>query len=404
MHVILHFLVSAIIVINSVIFMDLSGAVELPFFHEIFTSYIQVVYVFFWLQFPIVYFVIIQAYINPIQELSREIAAFVTGVREEPSNLKPTAWSEGMNYVTNFFIRSLQILKIFKEELRSGRQLKTEVDLASEVQKSTLEHDATVVPHLEIAYAIKSATEVGGDSCDIIQGINGNHYMYVADATGHGVASGFMMMMVNALISAGVNAEENSAKVLSLTNKIVKPRAKQNMLMSCVLLRWNTNEKKMYFTGAGHEYVLVYKKSENKVYPIKSGGVAIGMIKDCSRILKEQQISFDLGDIIVLYTDGISEARYQSKQDGMLFGVERIIESIMKLEVKSIETIFQQITIDISAFMGYKHTQYDDITLMVMRYTEGEWRISTDEPMRIDSSHITEWNWWKTQAVSHLEK
>lgn len=82
----------------------------------------------------------------------------------------------------------------------------------------------------------------------------------------------------------------SGSQILALTNKIVKPRVKQNMLMSCVLLRWNESEKKMYFTGAGHEYLLVYKKSENKVFPIKSGGVAIGMLRDSTKILKEQQI------------------------------------------------------------------------------------------------------------------
>lgn len=121
--------------------------------------------------------------------------------------------------------------------------------------------------------------------------------------------------------------------------------------MTCVLLRWNEVEKNMYFSGAGHEHILVYKKNEDRVYSIKSGGVAIGMIRDTSKILKEQKINLDPEDIVVLYTDGVSEARHQSKQDGMLFGVDRIIESINRTEQKSAETIFQRITIDLSAFM-----------------------------------------------------
>ncbi len=159
------------------------------------------------------------------------------------------------------------------------------------------------------------------------------------------------MMIVNSLISAFSLSESNGASILSKTNTILRPRIKQNMIMTCVMLRWDANLKKMYYTGAGHEFVLVYKSKENKVYKVKSGGVALGMIKDSTKILKEQQIAFDPGDIIIMYTDGISEARYRSEQNGILFSVERIIESIIKLDVKTAENIFRKITIDLSSWM-----------------------------------------------------
>ena len=123
------------------------------------------------------------------------------------------------------------------------------------------------------------------------------------------------MMMVNALISAFVTEETNGAKILSETNRILKPRIKQNMMMTCVMLRWNEREKKLYYTGAGHEHLLVYKVAEQKVYKVKSGGVALGMVRDSSKVLIEQQILFERGDIIILYTDGITEARYRSEQN-----------------------------------------------------------------------------------------
>ncbi len=79
------------------------------------------------------------------------------------------------------------------------------------------------------------------------------------------------MMMVNALISAFSLAEYNGATILAKTNSILRPRIKQNMMMTCVMLRWDVNTQKMYYTGAGHEFLLVYKKKDNKVYKIKSG-------------------------------------------------------------------------------------------------------------------------------------
>ncbi len=120
----------------------------------------------------------------------------------------------------------------------------------------------------------KSATEVGGDSFDII-GEKDNYYVYIGDVTGHGVASGFVMMMVNALVSGFAKMLTNGAEILIRTNEILKPRVKSNMLMTMLMIRWNEAEKRLFMTGAGHEYLLIYKKSEEAVIKIKAGGVAL---------------------------------------------------------------------------------------------------------------------------------
>jgi serine phosphatase RsbU (regulator of sigma subunit) len=122
------------------------------------------------------------------------------------------------------------------------------------------------------------------------------------------------MMMVNALISGFSLTDTNGANILAKTNAILKPRVKQNMMMTCLLVRWNEAEKKLYMTGAGHEYLIIYK-SNGTIQKIKTGGVALGMVKDISKALREENIQIDIDDIIVLYTDGITEARLNSKQD-----------------------------------------------------------------------------------------
>lgn len=348
---------------------------------------------------PIVYFIVYKAYVRPIQQLNMNISRFMTGIDEEP-DLVANTWSKWMNNVISFFIKSLQILRVFKQELRDGRKLRSEVEIASEIQKNSIAGDESIVPSLELAIGAASASEVGWDSLDIIPGKNSNYYMYIGDVTGHGVPSGFVMMMVNALVSAIVLSEESSARVLAETNRILKPRIKQNMMMSSVMLRWNDKDKALYYTGAGHEFILVYSYRENKVFKIKSGWVALGMMRDASKLYKEQQIRFEPDDVVILYTDGITEARYHSEQNWLLFGIDRIVESIMKTNEKTAENIFRQITVDLSAHMGYKHKQYDDITLLVARYNT-TWAGSTNStiPDTMNYTNITEWNWWRKSAT-----
>lgn len=392
LHRILPIIVLLLVILDGFIlcgFWDYGPLVDLTQNNPILASILIII------QFPILYTILYKAYIGPIQLLTQDIARFMTGIQDEPQ-IQANSWSGGMNRIIVFFIKSLQILKVFKQELRDGRKLRSEIEIASEIQKQTLDQENIIVPYLTIAMATTPASEVWGDSLDIIPGADNNHYIYVWDVTGHGVPSGFVMMMVNALISAFSLSESNGASILAQTNAILKPRIKQNMMMTCVMLRWDANTKKMYYTGAGHEFILVYKAKENKVFKIKSGGVALGMVKDSSKILKEQQIVFAPGDIIILYTDGISEARYRSEQTGLLFGVEHIISSLMAINIKNPENIFRQLTIDLSAWMWYKHKQYDDISLVVVWYNMA-WQVPQtllDIYHHIDSTNITEWNWW----------
>lgn len=392
-HIILTISVILCFIIDVFLLLGLGGA---GFLGDIASSHVFIISIIILLQLPAIYFVIYRTYIQPVYNLNLEIAKFMTGAQED-THIAATSLSRSMNTLTSFFVKSLQILKVFKDELRDGRKLRSEVEIASEIQKHILDKEAVAVPYLEIAMATTSATEVGGDSYDIIEGKDKNYYIYVGDVTGHWVPSGFVMMMVNALISALSLSELNGANILANTNRILKPRVKQNMMMSCVMLRWDATNKAMYYTGAGHEFILVYKSKEQKVYKVKTGWVALGMVKDSSKILKEQQIVFEVDDVIILYTDGISEARYRSEQEWVLFGVDRIVESVMKCGRRDAPTIFQQLTIDLSSFMWYKHKQYDDITLIVARYawTIPEWTTTTSLPDGINFSHITEWNWWR---------
>lgn len=328
--------------------------------------------------------------IKPVRSLKKEIAFFLTGSKQGGAlmvgNMNPD-----VRFVINFFNKSLEILKNFKEEFKAGRILKSEVEFASEIQRHVLKKPTVIVPSIDIVTDTKSATEVGGDSYDIIQQ-GENYYIYIGDVTGHGVAAGFVMMIVNALISGFSKIVENSADILARTNEIVKPRVKSNMLMTLLMIRWNEQEKKMYMTGAGHEYLIVYKASQKKAFKLKSGGVALGMTKNISKILKETQIAVEKDDMIVLYTDGITEARNGKNESDMMLGIDRLVEIIETAPMKTAQGVFNTITIELSRFMGYGHRQFDDITLITMHY-KGDKIIENNVSPDIPTQFITEWNW-----------
>ncbi|MDD2515750.1 MAG: PP2C family protein-serine/threonine phosphatase [Candidatus Gracilibacteria bacterium] len=342
----------------------------------------------------VILFAYFQIIFVPLKELSGKIALFLTG--SESGKIKKRIFNNDIKFITSFLEKILELIKNFKEELLSGRELKGEVQLAAEVQKHVLKEKVIKIPSLEYVAKTKSATEVGGDSYDIIQSGN-NYYIYIGDATGHGVAAGFIMMMTNALISAFSKAISNSAQILANTNEILKPRIKPNTLMTLLMLRWNEQDRKMYMAGAGHENLIVYKASSQKAFKVQSGGIALGMTKDISKILKELQISIEPGDILVMYTDGITEARNSSKESSeqnlvMMFGVEKIMEATENAGIKSAQGVFNSITSELSRFMGYNHKQFDDITLIVIKYKESS-EDSLDLGHDVSKEFLAEWNW-----------
>lgn len=307
-----------------------------------------------------------------------------------------------LNYILLFFTKTLGTLKHIKSEFLHGKEIKSEVDLAGEIQGKLLGKKIPKVPHLQIIAKSTPAGEIGWDSYDVITQWD-NHYIYVGDATGHGIWAGFIMMMVNALVSGYAKVTHKWNHILALTNDIIKPRVKANLLMSMLLIRWNEVEKKMYMTGAGHEYLMIYKYKEQKCHKIKSGGVALGMTKNIHKLLKEREIMFEPNDVIILYSDGITEAIDKGKRDGTesMFGEDLLVRTIEDSpeiwthKIKTARSIFKNISITLSKFMGYKFVQLDDVTLVTIQYESPEYIQADDCSEEMWEDFITEWKWTK---------
>lgn len=356
--------------------------------------------VFIFVQSSIILSIIFLFYDRPIENLEYTIKRFLVGsLRDEDIQFKTTT-NPHLNFILNFFTQTLKSIKNIKSEFLHGKEIKSEVDLAGEIQGKLLWKKLPNIPKLEIIAKSKPAWEIWGDSYDVIsQGEN--HYIYVWDATGHGVWAGFIMMMVNALVSGYAKVTPKWNHILALTNDIIKPRVKANLLMSMLMIRWNETEKKLYMTGAWHEYLMIYKHTQKKCFKIKSGWVALWMTNNIHKVLKESQISFEPNDVIILYSDGITEAINKPRRDGSeeMFGEDllmRCIEDAPEIgnhKIKTARSIFKNISIQLSKFMGYKYVQLDDITLATIQYISPEYQKADDCSEAMGEDFITEWNW-----------
>ena len=375
------------------------------FFWDFFSNLINKLSILsiFWLIFIVETIIILYLinifYEKPILELKLAIINFLNWKYKKEKKIKiKESKNKNINYIILFFNMALNALKNIKEEFVHWKEIKWEVELAKEIQWKTFTKKLKEIPSLRVIAKSKPAWEIWWDSYDIIQSWD-NYYIYVWDATWHWVWAWFIMMMVNALISAFSKVYEKWSDILIKTNEILKPRVKANLLMTVLLLRWNQKEKKMYFTWAWHEYLMIYKHKQKKCFKVKSGWIALWMIKDSSKVIKEKRINFEPHDIIVLYSDWITEAINKPKRDWteIMFWEDRLVEAIEKApnlkweNFKTAWSVFNNITISLSKFMWYNHIQLDDITLVVVEY---KWSNNyKDYSTEIPKEFITEWNW-----------
>lgn len=184
--------------------------------------------------------------------------------------------------------------------------------------------------------------------------------------TGHGVPAGLVMIMVDTLMHAYAEKASTAEEILVRINHFLHQRMSSQRFMTLLMLRWDEAKQQMFFTGAGHEHLLVYRAKEKRVEAIRSGGIALRMIPDISNIVKEKFVTFEEEDVIMLYTDGITEAK---NPDGEMYGLERFVASLQKHGYhSSSEKIFDLLTKDFSRFVG-EYMQTDDITMIVIKNT-----------------------------------
>ncbi len=255
---------------------------------------------------------------KPLKKIIKEMKALLTG---KSYHRIFTARTDEIGIIGHFFNEITESLEKISSDLKEHQKISEELNLAQKIQHDLIPKEAPEIPHLEITAKTKSAAQIGGDSLDFLPREK-DTYFYIGDVTGHGIPAGLVMIMVDTLISTFATMAQNTKDLVVNINKFLKPRLQKNMFMTMVMFRWLHEEKKMYFAGAGHEHVIHYKSAEKKCDTIVSGGIALGMLPDNEKLTNEKEIHFQEGDFIILYSDGITEAKNQA---GEQFGLKKLV-------------------------------------------------------------------------------
>ncbi len=301
--------------------------------------------------------------VRPLSKIIDQIKAVLANRKYKKIYTKRT---DEIGILAHFFNEVTESLERVSDELAESKKISGELQTAGQLQKELIPDVAPTIEGFDVAVKNRSAEELGGDNLDFIK-VGNSTYFYIGDVTGHGVPAAIVMTMVNTLINAFVEIYDTAYEVVVQTNRRLKKRIRATMFMSMMMMKWDGLKKQMSYVGCGHEHILVYRAKTGQVDCLPSGGIALGMVADNSKIVKESTIDLSAGDVLVLYTDGITEAKNMS---GEMFGLHGIKAVLAQYGGQGgAMEIIQNIAREFSKFVE-EHVQEDDVTLMVLRKLE----------------------------------
>jgi serine phosphatase RsbU (regulator of sigma subunit) len=265
-------------------------------------------------------------------------------------------------------------------ELAGKQQLERELEIGARIQTCILPKRVDI-PGLEVASQMRPASEVGGDYFDVF-GVEGGGWIGIGDVAGHGLTAGLVMLMAQSVVAALARRYPDAPpkEIVTQLNAVlydnVRHRLGNDEHITLSLLRYHDDGRVVY--AGAHEYILVCRAKTGKCELVSTTGTWLAAVDDVSSVTEDATLQLDAGDLMVLYTDGITEAMTAERE---LYGVRRLKALV---EAHASESVQAVLTAILDQVERWRQTQRDDETVVVIRYTglpRAELRPAAAEPI-----------------------
>lgn len=281
----------------------------------------------------------------------------------------PEGFNKEMTQIVSAFANqagiSIENFRLLKEAIQNERY-KEELKIAKTVQKSLLPDKLENGEDFEISAFSESADEVGGDYYDTLR-INDHQVgLIIADVSGKGTTAAFHMSQMKGIFHSLAQQALEPKDFMVRANQALKYCLERGSFISATYFVVDSKEKKIYYSRAGHCPVLLYRARENRAEYLIDKGTALGMIKgkDYVNFVENNVIEYGQGDIMVLFTDGITEAKNQKGEE---FGLDLLKASILETVAENPRDIQSQLIKRLYNYTGTEEID-DDYTTMVVKF------------------------------------
>ena len=275
---------------------------------------------------------------------------------EAINSVNTYAEQAGMAFENARLIQSSIEVERYQEQLK----------IAQEVQNQLLPTEMPTHDKIAFAALSENAEEVGGDYFDIVQTDENRFKAAIADVSGKGTTAAFYMAETKGIFHALTALDLDSRQFILTANKALSECIQKGFFVTMTYLDINLKSRKIEMLRAGHCPAFFLRAKESYTQRLDEGTLGLGIIRDngfSSFLSDSQSLSFEAGDLLTLYTDGIIESRNDKDEQ---FGYDRLQEIICKNREEAPEIIATKIENAVKSFTNKELD--DDYTVLIIKF------------------------------------
>ncbi len=251
-----------------------------------------------------------------------------------------------------------------RQVAEESKRLEYELQLARHIQKSFLPEACPDLPGYQIASVWQTAREVSGDFYDFVKLSDGRLAMTIADVSDKGMAAAMFMALSRTILRTMTIGKPTPRETIARANDVILADARSDMFVTVFHAVLDPSSGRLTYVNAGHNPPLVYRVKRNKLTTLKEHGIALGVMPNIS--LDEYKSHLAPGDILLMYTDGVTDAINALEEE---FGMDRLSDLLSSCAHLSAEELIAEIKRAVMDFTG-DGAQFDDLTMIAVKRVE----------------------------------
>lgn len=248
-----------------------------------------------------------------------------------------------------------------QEAVLEKQRLDHELNLARELQQSLLPRSCPLLPGFRCAARSEPARPIGGDFYDMIPLGDGKVGLVMADVSDKGMAAALYMALTRSLIHVEAKHSSSPRKVLLRVNSVLREISHSEMFVTAFYGVFDTTQGTLRYARAGHDYPIISRPGDGECRLLKTKGTMLGIMDRIK--LQEDEVQLHPGDLVVLYSDGITEAQ---SPEGDFYGLDRLCETLRTSDGLTSQELLDRVFERVNNFQAGAE-QHDDMTLLVLK-------------------------------------
>ncbi|MCK4351066.1 MAG: SpoIIE family protein phosphatase, partial [Candidatus Krumholzibacteria bacterium] len=273
-------------------------------------------------------YMLVSIFVKPIQALTDGVRAIGEGALQGEIKIDGP---EEIGEIARAFNEITYKFRLAQESVVEQERFQKEMQVAQEIQHSLLPRNVPDISGYEIGSLYRAAREVGGDYYDFVHVDEETVGVVVADVSGKGVPGSLVMTMIRTALRMEARGNHSAAEVMARMNDFVTEDMKKGMFVTIFYVILDSKNRIISYSSAGHNPMILYRAESDETFFLNPRGFPVGIsLPDDSlfrRSIDVEKVKLKKDDMLVIYTDGVTEAMNESREQ---YGEEKLLALIKR--------------------------------------------------------------------------